>query len=269
MIRPPVMRGGPDMNVWVWKIPLTEHKYILTGDVARGDSTDYSTFHIIDCMTGEVVAEYRGKMPPDRFAELINEWGLKYNKALVCPENNSYGYACLLRLKDLNYPKIYSQGSKVALIGDYVQPLDLAHAGFATTGKTRTIILTKLEELIRNKLLVSYSSRFYQELKTFVWSNNSKAEAMKGHNDDLVMSLAIGAWLFDVNSEYSKGSADINSAILAGMKRASITTEGVLPGHTPNIYTSTQLGGHPRGDMRMMGQLRGGSIPQDMTWILK
>ena len=269
MVRPPVMRGGPDMNVWVWKIPLSEHKYVLTGDVARGDSTDYSTFHIIDCMTGEVVAEYRGKMPPDRFAELINEWGLKYNKALVCPENNSYGYACLLRLKDLNYPKIYSQGSKVALIGDYAQPLDLAHAGFATTGKTRTIILTKLEELIRNKLLVSYSSRFYQELKTFVWSNNSKAEAMKGHNDDLVMSLAIGAWLFDVNSEYSKGSADINSAILAGMKRASITTEGVLPGHTPNIYTSTQLGGHPRGDMRMIGQLRGGSIPQDMTWILK
>jgi hypothetical protein len=263
------MRGGPDMNVWVWKIPLTEHKYILTGDVARGDSTDYSTFHIIDCMTGEIVAEYRGKMPPDRFAELISEWGLKYNKALVCPENNSYGYACLLRLKDLNYPRIYTQGSKVALIGDYVQPVDLAQAGFATTGKTRTIILTKLEELIRNKLLVSYSSRFYQELKTFVWSNNSKAEAMKGHNDDLVMSLAIGAWLFDANSEYSRGSVDLNTAILAGMRRAAVTTERVLPGHTPNIYTSAQLGNDPRGDMRMIGQLRGGRIPQDMSWILK
>jgi hypothetical protein len=269
MIRPPVMRGGPDMNVWVWKIPLTEHKYILTGDVARGDSTDYSTFHIIDCMTGEIVAEYRGKMPPDRFAELISEWGLKYNKALVCPENNSYGYACLLRLKDLNYPRIYTQGSKVALIGDYVQPVDLAQAGFATTGKTRTIILTKLEELIRNKLLVSYSSRFYQELKTFVWSNNSKAEAMKGHNDDLVMSLAIGAWLFDANSEYSRGSVDLNTAILAGMRRAAVTTERVLPGHTPNIYTSAQLGNDPRGDMRMIGQLKGGRIPQDISWILK
>jgi hypothetical protein len=267
MIRPPVMRGGPDMNVWVWKIPLSEHRYILTGDVARGDSTDYSTFHIIDCMTGEVVAEYRGKMPPDRFAELISEWGIKYNKALVCPENNSYGYACLLRLKDLAYPKIYTQGSKSAFIGDYVQPVDLAQAGFATTGKTRSIILTKLEELIRNKLLVSYSSRFYQELKTFVWSNNSKAEAMKGHNDDLVMSLAIGAWLFDVNSEYSRTGVNVNTAMLSAMKRVALSSEALLPGHTPNIYTSTQLGANPRGDMRMVSDLKSGRIPQDMRWL--
>lgn len=267
MIRPPVMRGGPDMNVWVWKIPMSEHRYILTGDVARGDSTDYSTFHIIDCMTGEVVAEYRGKMPPDRLAELINEWGLKYNKALVCPENNSYGYACLLRLKDLAYPKIYTQGSRTALIGDYVQPVDLAQAGFATTGKTRSIILTKLEELIRNKLLVSYSSRFYQELKTFVWSNNSKAEAMKGHNDDLVMSLAIGAWLFDVNSEYSRTGVNVNTVMLTAMKRIAVSSESLLPGHTPNIYTSAQLGAHSKGDMRMVSDLKAGRIPQDMRWL--
>lgn len=269
MTRPPVMRGGPDMNVWTWKIPLSEHKYILSADVARGDSADYSTFHIVDCMTGEVVVEYRGKMPPDRFAELISEWGLKYNKALVCPENNSYGYACLLRLKDLAYPRIYTQGAKTALIGDYSQPVDLAHAGFATTGKTRTIILTKLEELIRNRQLVSYSTRFYQELKTFVWSNNSKAEAMKGHNDDLVMSLAIGAWLFDVNAEYSKNAVNINTMMLSAMKRTAASTVGLLPGQTPNIYTSAQLGANPRGDMRMVGDLKSGKMPQDLTWLFK
>jgi hypothetical protein len=155
------------------------------------------------------------------------------------------------------------------LIGDYVQTLDLAHAGFATTGKTRTVILTKLEELIRNKLLVSYSSRFYQELKTFVWSNNSKAEAMKGHNDDLVMSLAIGSWLFDSNSEYSKTSVNINAVMFSSMKRASLNSEGLLPGHTPNIYTSAQLGTHPRGDMRMVSDLKGGKVPQSMAWLFK
>ena len=269
MTRPPVMRGGPDMNVWVWKIPLTEHKYILSADVARGDSSDYSTFHIVDCLTGEVVAEYRGKMPPDRFAELISEWGLKYNKALVCPENNSYGYACLLRLKDLAYPRIYTQGSKTALIGDYVQTLDLAHAGFATTGKTRTIILTKLEETIRNKLLISYSTRFYQELKTFVWSNNTKAEAMKGHNDDLVMSLAIGAWLYDANSEYSKSAVNLNTMMFSSMKRTTASTAGLLPGQTPNIYTSAQLGADARGDIRMVGDIKSGKMPQDLAWLFK
>ena len=154
-------------------------------------------------------------------------------------------------------------------IEEQIMFLDLAHAGFATTGKTRTVILTKLEELIRNKLLVSYSSRFYQELKTFVWSNNSKAEAMKGHNDDLVMSLAIGSWLFDSNSEYSKTSVNINAVMFSSMKRASLNSEGLLPGHTPNIYTSAQLGTHPRGDMRMVSDLKGGKVPQSMAWLFK
>ncbi len=32
-------------------------------------------------------------------------YGLKYNKALVCPENNSYGYATILKLQEIKYPK--------------------------------------------------------------------------------------------------------------------------------------------------------------------
>ena len=59
-----------------------------------------------------------------------------------------------------------------------------------------------------------YSSRFYEELKTFVWIGN-KAQGMKGHNDDLVMSLAIGTWLYDASSDYSKDSKAVNSAMLS------------------------------------------------------
>ena len=61
-----------------------------------------------------------------------------------------------------------------------------------------------------------YSSRFYEELKTFVWVGN-KAQGMKGHNDDLVMSFAIGMWLFDASDDYSKNSRDINDAMLKAM----------------------------------------------------
>jgi hypothetical protein len=77
-IRPPAEKMGSDRNVWIWKYPLSEHNYILSADVSRGDSKDYSTFHIIDTTTSEVVAEYKGKIKPDNFAELINEFGLKY-----------------------------------------------------------------------------------------------------------------------------------------------------------------------------------------------
>ena len=75
--------------------------------------------------------------------------------------------------------------------------------------------------MIRNKMLRSYSQRLYDELKTFVWKGQ-KAQAMKGQHDDLVMSLAIGTWLFDL---YGGGSghsnADLNNAMLAAMSTES------------------------------------------------
>ena len=51
--------------------------------------------------------------------------------------------------------------------------------GFTTSGKTRPMILAKLEEFIRNDIIKIHSSRLLNELKTFVWNNN-KPEARKG-----------------------------------------------------------------------------------------
>jgi|MDTB01.2.fsa_nt_gb hypothetical protein len=216
-IRDPRERTGFDRNIWIWEYPLSEHTYIVSADVARGDSKDYSTFHVLDVDTGECVVEYRGKVPPDRFGEILNEYGRKYNNALMCPENNSYGYATLVKLKDLNYPKLYYTKRKNVFIGNYQPSSDNDVPGFTTSGKTRNLILTKLEEVIRNKQVKIYSSRFYDELKTFVWKG-SKAQSMRGYNDDLVMSFAISMWLFDASSDYSKNSKIINDEMLKAMK---------------------------------------------------
>ena len=221
MVNPPKMREGPDNNVWIWKQPLTENEYVISADVSRGDAKDFSTFHIIDVNSSEVVAEYKGKIRPDTFAELINTYGLKYNKALVCPENNSYGYATILKLQELNYPRLYYRRRKGAYIGGYVPPQTADVAGFNTNGKTRGTILAKLEEVLRNKQLAVYSSRFYEELKVFAVGTDGRASARRGYNDDLVMSLAIGSWLFDASADYSKNSKLLNDAMLSGMKRSS------------------------------------------------
>ena len=102
-IRTPIDRWGPDMGVWVWDYPLGEKKYVISADVSRGDATDYSTFHVIDTEASQIVAEYQGKLPPDRFAQLLAEAGKRYNDALMCPENNSYGYAVIMKLNELDY----------------------------------------------------------------------------------------------------------------------------------------------------------------------
>ena len=91
---------------------------------------------------------------------------------------------------------------------------DIGKIGFQTNSKTRTQILTKLEEVLRTKQVKIRSSRLYEELKTFVWKNG-KAQAMRGQNDDLIMALAIGVWLYDTSPQLSKTGTDINKAMLA------------------------------------------------------
>ena len=82
------------------------------------------------------------------------------------------------------------------------------------------------------------SSRLYEELKTFVWKNG-KAQAQKGQNDDLIMALAIGIWLYDTSPHLSKHGTDLNAAMLAafGVNSTSIgdTVLEQNPTHTEEV----------------------------------
>jgi hypothetical protein len=270
MVKPPILRKGPNNNVWLWKTPLSEHDYILTADVSRGDSKDYSTFHIIDNNTSEVVAEYKGKIRPDKLADLIFEFGIMFNKALVCPENNSYGYATILKLIEMNYPRMYYKNKKPsAYIGSYIPKSSAESAGFNTNSKSRSTILSKLEEVIRNKQLVSYSSRFYEELKVFTWQSG-RVQARKGFNDDLVISLAIGSWLFDSGGDYSKSSKALNDAMLSGFSVSATEYQGNAGKIKPlPPFGSNKSGNQNNVNQNLKNSLKRGNIPKDLMWIIK
>ena len=272
-IKPPIERTGPDMNVWIWKYPLTESSYIMTADIARGDSKDYSTFHIIDVDNGECVAEYKGKIPPDRFAELLNEYGLRYSKALLCPENNSYGYATILKLKELQYPRLYYPKRKSIYIGDYIPSSDRDIAGFNTSGRTRTLILSKLEETIRNKQISIHSSRFYEEVKTFTWQGQ-KAQAKRGFNDDLVISMAIAMWLYDASDEHSKNSKILNNSMLKAMKLTSNLYQSPDPSDSKRKLldhgiTSDEANSRIKEGQKKSNQAKNKGLPDEFLWVLR
>lgn len=211
-IRSPIERWGPENTIWVWKYFLEGHKYVISADVARGDGNDYSTFHVIDTNESEVVAELKGKVPPDQLAVLLAEAGRRYGNALLCPESNTYGYAVLTKLRDLGYTNLYFSKEKDRFNVMYGGEA-IGKAGFSTQGHSRAQILTKLEEVVRNDKISVYSSRLVSELKTFIWSGQ-KAQAQRGGNDDLVISLAIGLWLYEASSKTSKKAVDINAAML-------------------------------------------------------
>lgn len=112
-VKDPIRREGFDKNVWIWEDPMldNEFKYIISADVGRGDA-DTSAFHILNTKTGEVVAEFKGRIRPDYFAKLLLEYGKKYNNALICPERNTYGNHVIIELINNKYNNIYFENQK-------------------------------------------------------------------------------------------------------------------------------------------------------------
>ena len=267
-VKTPIDRWGPENAVWVWKYPLAEKKYLISADVARGDGADYSTFVVFDVNSSEVVADFKAKIPPDHFAQVLAEAGRRYNNAVLAPESNTYGYAVLMKLNELKYPAIYFAKEKDKFAAMYGEG-NIGKGGFSTQGPSRAKILTKLEEVIRNKNLMIHSSRIYEELKTFIWKG-TKPQAMRGKNDDLVMALAIGCWLFDASADYSKQTADLNSAMLKAFAVNDVSKTG--PGDDKlkelrrlNPFKPVLLSGpQPSGD-----QQSGDNPLNDFLWVIK
>ena len=176
---------------------------MVCADVGRGDSADYSAFHVIDIENVEQVAEYKGRIPTKDFGNMLVSISTEYNDALLIIENNNIGWATIQQVIDREYPNLFYTSKDL-------QYVDIAHqmtnryrssdksmvAGFSTTMKTRPLIIAKLEEYFRDESVVVRSNRLVDELFTFIYLNN-RAEAMRGYNDDLVMSFAIGLWVRD------------------------------------------------------------------------
>ena len=104
-----------------------------------------------------------------------------------------------------------------------------AVAGFSTTSKTRPLIVAKMEEFIRNKLITVYSSRMVNELKTFIW-HHGRPEAMRSYNDDLTMALAIGCWVRDTAFEAGKLDQEYRNAFVNSMFVASTKLNNQIKG---------------------------------------
>ena len=234
---PPVEMKGYTKDIWVWKRPIPEHKYFISADVSRGDAKDYSTFQVIDVNECEVAAEYQGKIAPEKFHEPLIETGTEYNMALICQELNTYGYACGVELKKSGYPNLYYEKyPKESLQGLPINDDD-AMCGY-TTHLDRPLMLEKLDSLIRNKILKTYSSRLVREFETFVY-NGKKALASKGKNDDLVMALAIGVWLVDMAAgKNSVSGYEMAKALLAqtGHSSRAVVNVSGMDKRNPSVY---------------------------------
>lgn len=268
----PDKKEGPSHNVWIWTPPELGAKYIISADVARGDSNDFSAFHVISAHEGSVVAEYKGKLPPDKFADLLAEYGHRYNDGLICPEKNTFGYHTCTKLRDMGYPRLYYDKAR-GNVYDYIpnDPLNEV-PGFDTQTKTRIQMLATLEEMLRKRTLKVCSTRLYGELQGFVWHGH-KAQAGKDNNDDLVMSLGIGAYLLDALFGTGKDAGELNVALLQSMHIARRDAKSI-PGAIPSsreLANPYMMSVNPYSVMRPvdMGTLPSSRFTRDLSWLMR
>jgi len=244
----PKYRTGFDRNFWIWEEFDPTCNYLMSVDVSRGDGADFSTFHIIKLETLEIVGEYQGKPTPDMFAVMLNQVGREFGNAMMVVENNNIGYTVLDKLTEYAYPNVYYS---IKSTHEYVEQHIAEHrtsavAGFTTSMKTRPLIVAKLEEFIRNKLIKVYSSRTVNEFKTFIW-RNGRPQAMKSYNDDLIMALAIACWVRDTaiqsnarDLNYQKAFVDAVYTVKTTMNTQIKGQDGYKPNNTTDIMSEAK-----------------------------
>ena len=235
-VQDPIERGGFDGNLWRWQYPDYTKSYMVVADVARGDSSDYSAAHVIDVEGSEQVAEYRGKLDTKDFGNFLVSLATDYNNALLVIENANVGWAAIQQVIDRNYQNLYYMSKDLKYV-DVENQLSNRYraeergmvAGFSTTMKTRPLIISKLEEYVREKSVIIRSVRTIDELFTFIW-NNGRAEAMRGYNDDLTMSLAISLWVRDTALRLRQEGIDLTKRAIDGI--SSYTYTGIYGGNS-------------------------------------
>lgn len=200
-VKDPVERRGSQQDLWIWDYPNYSKNYMVTADCARGDGADFSAFHVIDIESMEQVAEYKGQLTTKDYGNLLVTVATEYNNALLVVENNNQGWAALQQVIDRDYQNTFYSSADLAIVDvekTYTNKLNSADKklvpGFTTTTKTRPLVISNIELFFRQKQVIIKSNRLLEELNVFVW-NGPKAEAMKGYNDDLVMSFGIGLWV--------------------------------------------------------------------------
>ena len=197
--------SGSDNELWVWEEPIEGHEYVLSSDVSRGDGADSSTFVVVDFTTMTEVVEYQGKVPPDKLADILYEYGMLYNALLVVDITGGMGVATVLKLQEMKYPNLYyDQKSKANQTRRDVGKYDTKKetAGFQV-GTDRTRLVAHFEKMVRINCEESLdhgikirSRRLLSELNTFIYVNG-RADHAKGKHDDIIMAMAMALYVLE------------------------------------------------------------------------
>ncbi len=255
----PLEKRGIDGSLHIWEYPDYTRKYMVVADVARGDSMDYSAFHIIDIEESKQIGEFKAQIGTKEFGHMLVAIATEYNNALLVIENANIGWNTIQVVIDKGYNNLYyspkgdaaSNADAFLAKGYDITDTSKMVPGFTMSMKTRPMTIGKLDAYLRDKGITIQGKRTLEEMKTFIWMNG-KPQAQIGYNDDLVMSLATACYVRDTALKFAQQGLDITRATVANWQR-----------DVTSIYT----GGTNKKDTGWTQDL-GEQGEQDLTWLL-
>ena len=266
MIKAPLLEEGIDRNLWIWEQPDYTKDYIVVADVARGDSSDYSACQVFEVKDMVQCAEYKGQLGTTDYGHFLIDLATKYNDALLVVENNNVGWATLQTIIDRGYKNTFYQSKDLKYVDTEHQMNTNRYraedrsmvAGFSTTMKTKPLIIAKMEEYTREKLVKINSNRLIDELFVYIY-HNSKTEAMKGYNDDLVMSYALALWVRDTALRIQTDKNNQQWAMMDSMLKNN--------GNKEELSAGFKKGNSLKG--KNPYEMDAGGEREDLTWLIK
>ena len=221
VIDPKRSPGGLD----VYELPIKDHTYVITVDVARGVQNDYSAFVVIDSTKApyKIVAKYRNNdIKPIVFPNILKKVADHYNKAYVLIEINDLGQqvadAMQFELEYDNMMMVTQRGRAGQVLGGGFSGRG-NQLGVRMTKGTKKIGTSNLKSLIEADKLIINDFDIIAELSTFI-SKGKSFEAETGAHDDLVMCLVIFSWV--ANQRYFKEltNVDVRGQMFTDQKNA-------------------------------------------------
>ena len=177
-------------RLYIWNKPEPSKTYYLSGDIGGSNAgNDFNVFEVFEAGSGSKpdvqVAEWVGYITPTDAAKVLYALGQYYNKCEVAVEYAKEGMLVANYLtNDLEYPSLYRPRSR-----DRVGKQLLSYLHWQTTGKTKPLIVSTMNEALLENTIIIRSEYLLNEMYKF--SRDGQGYSGLGSHDDAVMSAAI------------------------------------------------------------------------------
>jgi hypothetical protein len=185
--------------VKIYRRPERGRLYACGSDCSQGldanehgeADPDYWTAQILDRDTAEQVAVARARKMPGESGRYLARLLRLYNNAQCAGERNpgGGGIAMLEAVMDSGYPAGLLYHDVITHEED--PKVRGSRLGWSTSGASRPLLLSLLDDAIREESVYVHDPQTQAELLTFVIGPNGKAQAQKRCHDDLVIGLAL------------------------------------------------------------------------------